>query len=615
MRICPQCRERTTDTLCPADGFRTVDVEAFEEQNRDPLVGTVFEERYRVEKIIGKGGFGAVYRATQVAVDRPVAIKVLDPRLCKDLKEIARFQQEARAVAGLQHPNIIELYDFGHTAEGSLYLVMEFLDGEPLNKRLEREAPLSPDQVVRLGLQAFDALAEAHESDVIHRDLKPENLFMARRGRRREALKILDFGIAKVAGDASAGMTLTKTGMAIGSPRFMSPEQCTASAVLPQSDLYSLGLILYQALCGQHPFQKQSPTEYLMAHVQEVPPPPAIDDLEVKGPLVDLIMRCLAKQPGDRPASAEEALAALEACSHAPLVEALDATGSLEPVDATAQVPSEGGAHEDPPLQTGRTDVSSGLRSVAPTGPPRWAVTLALMTFVVGVGLAGWFVFGPSGDPAKPAVASSEAAERPSAGKSEPEAEGAGGDEEPGAAARGTAPIEEGLPDDSAESSPGGPTAEADLLAESDGAEEADPPTLDDPPEAEDEAAVPDAPPSEPEEITVAVESDPEGALVLRDGERLGKTPLEVTWMADEDPPEITLVRYGHHRETLALSSEDADRVRVVELSRRPAPKPEPREEPPPAPAKTQAEPAPPPAKPAPEKEPEPSPLDFEMID
>ncbi|MCB9786877.1 MAG: SUMF1/EgtB/PvdO family nonheme iron enzyme [Deltaproteobacteria bacterium] len=314
MRICPQCETRTPEALCPNDGFRTVAAE----RPGDPLVGSVFEERYRIEALIGRGGFGAVYRATQLGMDRPVAIKVLKAEFVHDLKEVARFQLEARAIANLHHPGIVLVHDFGASADGRLYLVMELLEGRTLASILRDEAPLDPQRALDLVCQAADALSEAHRAGVVHRDLKPENIYVIDDRRQGERVKLLDFGVAKMVGGAEPSTALTQTGIAIGSPRYMSPEQCQSDPVTGQTDIYSLGCILYEALAGHPVFEADSITAMLVAQVRSPPPPMVRDGQTLGGPLVDLTFRCLAKRPDDRPPGADALVAELTAIARAP---------------------------------------------------------------------------------------------------------------------------------------------------------------------------------------------------------------------------------------------------------------------------------------------------------
>lgn len=319
MRICPQCRLHTEAPVCDRDGFQTVDAEYYESDQATALVGLVFAGRYQIEALIARGGMADVYRATQLAVGRTVAIKVLHPAPLRDLRVVARFQQEARAIATVAHSNIIGLIDFGESDDHHLYLVMEFAEGDPLDEVIGREAPMAPDRVAHIGRQMLEALVEAHSHGIIHRDLKPGNVMLADRGKRQDLVKILDFGIAKMTSHDQGSVDLTGVGMTLGSPPYMAPEQAMALPVSPRSDLYSLGVILYELLTGRTPFRGETPGDYMRAHVQCEVPPPSLGGVNLSGPLVDFILNLLDKDEATRPASAEAALEVLRGVATQPV--------------------------------------------------------------------------------------------------------------------------------------------------------------------------------------------------------------------------------------------------------------------------------------------------------
>src|ERR1041385_3248514 len=222
----------------------------------DPFVGRTLDEKYIVEERLGAGGMGAVYRARHLSMERPVAIKFLHQRLVEDEAARIRFQTEARAAVKLRHTNAVSVTDFGQTAEGSFYIVMELLEGRTLREILAKEAPLETARSVSLMLQASAAVAAAHDAGVIHRDLKPANIFVTQSADAPSIVKVLDFGIAKLAAetlDEDDPHTLTQIGAMIGTPRYMSPEQCSGLELTPAADVYSLGVILYEMLTGTVP--------------------------------------------------------------------------------------------------------------------------------------------------------------------------------------------------------------------------------------------------------------------------------------------------------------------------------------------------------------------------
>lgn len=223
MRICPYCQRSSDSAICPDDGYRTVTASSGSGA-QDPLIGRVFEGRYRILGLVGRGGFGAVYPATQLGMGREVAVKVMHAGTTGELAEVARFQQEARVLAALKHPNVVDVYDFGQAEDGTLFIAMELLRGRSLDVELAERGRIDPAELVELGLMICDALADAHAAGVVHRALKLQNLFLADASRGRKVLKVLDFGIARIA-PGEASLHLTRTGAFLDSPPYMSPEQ------------------------------------------------------------------------------------------------------------------------------------------------------------------------------------------------------------------------------------------------------------------------------------------------------------------------------------------------------------------------------------------------------
>jgi serine/threonine-protein kinase len=256
---------------------------------------------YRIERLLGEGGMGSVYGAIQPEIGARVAIKVLRRELSRDPRLVKRFTDEARAVNKVRHPNIIDIFAFGRLADGRQYFVMEFLDGEPLAARLAR-GPVPVSEARRLLIQACDALEAAHAERIVHRDLKPENLWIATPRHGQPYLKILDFGIAKLTEEREAGAT-TDLGAAMGTPHYMSPEQCRGEAVDHRTDIYAMGVLLYLMWSGRFPFEGASYLAVVSQQVTAVPPPPSTHR-PIAAALERLILRCLEKDPARRPASA-----------------------------------------------------------------------------------------------------------------------------------------------------------------------------------------------------------------------------------------------------------------------------------------------------------------------
>ncbi len=251
---------------------------------------------------------GKVYRARQLALDKPVVLKVLRQSLLSDERTVARFQREAKAASRLNHPNSISILDFGQAEDGALFIAMEFVPGQDLHQILSRDWPLPESRVVRIVSQVLSALSDAHGAGVIHRDLKPENIMVEQRRNDADFVKVLDFGIAKITDSTGDdGPALTRAGFVCGTPEYMSPEQARGAQLDHRSDLYAVGVILYQLTTGLLPFESDSAVGFATKHLTEEPPPPvpaAPRGAHLPG-LERLILRALSKNPDDRPANAE----------------------------------------------------------------------------------------------------------------------------------------------------------------------------------------------------------------------------------------------------------------------------------------------------------------------
>jgi len=295
-KYCPKCFKKFPPSVerCPHDGSYLVSP-----MDRD-LTGEVLDERYTVLERIGRGGMGVVYKAEQHLIRRIVALKVLRREIVQDETAVKRFLNEARAIASLDSRHTVTLHDFGVTRDGLIYYTMELLKGRPLSRVIRDEAPIHHARAAGLIIQACRSLEEAHKTGILHRDVKPDNLFVTEK-EGKEHIKVVDFGIAKLVGDASMD-TVTRTGMIVGTPQYLSPEQALGNPVVPASDLYSLGIVLYEMLAGVPPFQDETPMKTMWAQIRDPVPP-----LRKKNPSVEVprsieafLARALEKDPGSR---------------------------------------------------------------------------------------------------------------------------------------------------------------------------------------------------------------------------------------------------------------------------------------------------------------------------
>ncbi len=322
----------------------------------DPFIGMVVGERYRIVSRIGVGGMGAVYRAEHTMMRRDLAIKVLLPELSGKEEFARRFEREAESASRLAHPNIITVTDFGRTAEGSLFLAMEFLAGTSLSSAIAA-GPMAIDRALAIERQILRALDHAHAAGVVHRDLKPENIMLVERDGQREVVKILDFGIAKVTEPQSGGQALTQAGVIFGTPEYLSPEQALGEAVDARADLYAAGVILYEMLAGRRPFESEDKVKIISMHLAHAPPRirDVAPEVSVPLPLEQAVLQAMEKSRDNRFATAAAFLQALD--------------------DAEAQRPSE--------LEVEATIPAMDLP--APPGRSR-ALPIVLAALVVGVG-------------------------------------------------------------------------------------------------------------------------------------------------------------------------------------------------------------------------------------
>ncbi|MFB6265164.1 MAG: protein kinase [Bradymonadaceae bacterium] len=306
---CPECHStfERGGGICPHDNAELIPAD----QRDDPFEGAVLEDRYRLDRMLGAGGMGMVYRATQLAVDRDVAVKILRDELETDSEANARFSREAQYISSLNHPNIVQLIDFGRDPElDSWFLVMEHVDGRSLAQLLA-DGRIAYELALEIVYQCCGALMAAHERDMIHRDLKPDNLHLTAVADGTLQVKVLDFGIARCLEQTTK---LTETGMICGTPAYMAPEQAEDGEIGPETDIYSLGVCLYEMLTGELPFEGERAMELMMQHLTADPDAVADrvpDDAPVEQ-LQNLIDSMLAKERADRPETAREVQTRIE---------------------------------------------------------------------------------------------------------------------------------------------------------------------------------------------------------------------------------------------------------------------------------------------------------------
>jgi Serine/threonine protein kinase len=362
----------------------------------DPLIGALFDGRYKIIKKLGTGGMATVYLAEDQELGRRIAIKILNSKHAADQQFVERFRREASSAAGLSHPNIVQIYDRGN-AEGTYYIAMELIDGRSLKELVIQRGPSPILVAVNYGRQILAALRFAHRNGVVHRDIKPHNVLVDDEGR----IKVTDFGIAR-----AGASEMTEVGSIIGTAQYLSPEQARGAPVDDRSDLYSVGVLLYELLTGEVPYSGDTPVEIAMKHLSAIPEPPSVKRPEIPPALDAVVLRALAKSPDDRYQSAEEMDADLSAISKG--MEISETT-----TDAATTVLAGAGLSAPTMISKAPTRLAPPARPSAPVPPatppgyydlenarvrrPIWPWLLAL-ALAVAVGVAFWIVYRQLGE-------------------------------------------------------------------------------------------------------------------------------------------------------------------------------------------------------------------------
>ncbi len=315
MVICPHCQAQNAEgaRFCGACGKATQSTHPTSDphiQAEPPsLVGREIAGRFRILAKLGEGGMGAVYRAEQTSLKRVVALKVLRPEVANSPLLVRRFTAEAEAVAKLSHPNTVGIYDYGQDADGTVFISMEFIEGRSLRAIVHTEAPLPIRRTLAIILQVCASLIDAHGHNIVHRDLKPDNVMLQDRGRARDVVRVLDFGIAKLRDDSrQSQMAMTQAGDMLGTPQYMAPEQIKGEHIDGRADIYSLGCMLYELVTARLPYDAPNVMALLSKHLMEqvTAPSQRRPDLMIPRAIDDLVLSAMSKRPADRPATMEE---------------------------------------------------------------------------------------------------------------------------------------------------------------------------------------------------------------------------------------------------------------------------------------------------------------------
>ena len=358
----------------------------------DPFIGReILDGQFKILQKIGSGGMGSVYKASQPAMNRMVGVKILHPKLNNRKDLTSRFRREARAMSHLTHPNSTKVFLYGELDDGSLYIVMEFLEGKNLNQTVRAYGPFPLTRALPILIQVCGALDEAHNAGIIHRDMKPENIFLCQQGALRDYPKVLDFGLAKVTEREMrpGSLILTQEGMVFGTPEFMSPEQAQGTPLTASSDIYSLAVILYEVLTGKLPFDGKGAIDYIQLHVNAKPIPLSerVPGLTFPPLMDEVVARCLEKKPLDRFATAADFALALKAVADGRAVLPRELQRATDVPDVTLAMPNAPG--QTGPTAKSASDAAGGSIPAAANpsvSPPRGGLSSDTSTPQLSIG-------------------------------------------------------------------------------------------------------------------------------------------------------------------------------------------------------------------------------------
>jgi eukaryotic-like serine/threonine-protein kinase len=530
-------------TIVPSAGGRRPPAAAAE-----PMIGQILDNRYRIVDKLGEGGMGEVYACEHIGLKKMRAVKLLRPEIVSNEEAVRRFHQEAQSASSIGHRNIIEIVDIGELGDGRVYMCMEFLEGKPLSELIK--TPIDVARALNILIQTCHGLAAAHRQQIIHRDMKPENIFVTFRD-GSDVPKILDFGIAKVSGNDGQN-NLTRTGAIFGTPYYMAPEQALGQTVDHRADIYSLGVIMYEVFCGAVPFQADSFMAILTQHITSEPMAPeemaAKHGRSVPAEVVTIINRCMSKAPEDRYPTMDDLTDALVGAYRAGAGSGMSAyydaqfgyqSGATAP--AHGMVPASDAV---PPPGQGAAAAASSTGDLVAAAPSRrrgMLLGVAVVLVIAASGAGAYVALRPAG------AAQNEPADPPMA------------------AAQPQVPVADVPAPVDAPAAPSGradtdrvqtpPDAPAAPRGRADTSRVRTPPAA--PPEA-----------TEPPPVvkqTVLVNSKPQRAEVVVDGQVIGVTPLNVEVVAGQ-PLKLTLVRDGFADASLVL---DGARTKVTQTLKR----------------------------------------------